>query len=548
MNDTPAQGERLLEIRDLAVEFRVPGGAVPAVKGVSLHLDRGETLALVGESGSGKSVTALSVLQLLPYPSARHPKGSIRYRGQELLGAPEKVLREVRGNKIAMVFQEPMTSLNPLHTIEKQVGEVLSVHKGMGKAQARARVLELLLLVGLPNPEQRLNAYPHELSGGQRQRVMIAMALANEPDILIADEPTTALDVTIQAQILELMQSLQRRFGMAMLLITHDLGVVRKMADRVCVMNKGEIVEAGETEAVFTAPQHPYTQRLLASEPKGDPAPPPADARTVVAASEIKVWFPIKAGVLRRTVDHVKAVDGIDVTVREGHTVGVVGESGSGKTTLGLALLRLISSKGSIRYGEKELQGLQFRDMRPLRREMQIVFQDPYGSLSPRMSISEIIEEGLQVHRIGGSSAERERMIVAALEEVGLDPASRHRYPHEFSGGQRQRIAIARAMVLKPKFVVLDEPTSALDMSVQAQIVDLLRGLQEKHRLAYLFISHDLKVVRALSDEVIVMKNGKVVEHGSAAQIFEAPQHPYTQALLKAALELKAADTPEVAV
>ncbi|MGK9235523.1 ABC transporter ATP-binding protein [Inquilinus limosus] len=548
MTQTPTSGERLLEIRDLAVEFRIPGGAVPAVKGVSLHLDRGETLALVGESGSGKSVTALSVLQLLPYPSARHSKGSIRYRGQELLGAPEKVLREVRGNKIAMVFQEPMTSLNPLHTIEKQVGEVLSVHKGMGKAQARARVLELLRLVGLPNPEQRLNAYPHELSGGQRQRVMIAMALANEPDILIADEPTTALDVTIQAQILELMQSLQRRFGMALLLITHDLGVVRKMADRVCVMNKGEIVEQGETEAVFGAPQHPYTQRLLASEPKGNPAPAPADARTVVAASEIKVWFPIKAGVLRRTVDHVKAVDGIDVAVREGHTVGVVGESGSGKTTLGLALLRLISSQGSIRYGDRELQGLQFRDMRPLRREMQIVFQDPYGSLSPRMSVAEIIEEGLQVHRIGGSAAERERMIVAALEEVGLDPASRHRYPHEFSGGQRQRIAIARAMVLKPKFVVLDEPTSALDMSVQAQIVDLLRGLQEKHRLAYLFISHDLKVVRALSDEVIVMKAGKVVEQGSATQIFEAPQHPYTQALLKAALELKAADTPEIAI
>ncbi|MDR6288686.1 microcin C transport system ATP-binding protein [Inquilinus ginsengisoli] len=543
----PMPGERLLEISDLAVEFQVPGGAVPAVRGVSLHLDRGETLALVGESGSGKSVTALSVLQLLPYPSARHPRGSIRYRGQELLGAPEKVLRTVRGNRIAMVFQEPMTSLNPLHTIEKQVGEVLSIHKGMGKAQARARVLELLSLVGLPNPEQRLNAYPHELSGGQRQRVMIAMALANEPDILIADEPTTALDVTIQAQILELMKSLQARFGMALLLITHDLGVVRKMADRVCVMNKGEIVEQGETEAVFRAPQHPYTQRLLASEPKGNPAPPPADARTVVTASEIKVWFPIKAGVMRRVVDHVKAVDGIDVTVREGHTVGVVGESGSGKTTLGLALLRLISSKGSIRYGDKELQGLQFRDMRPLRREMQIVFQDPYGSLSPRMSVAEIIEEGLQVHHIGGSAAERERMIVSALEEVGLDPASRHRYPHEFSGGQRQRVAIARAMVLKPKFVVLDEPTSALDMSVQAQIVDLLRGLQEKHRLAYLFISHDLKVVRALSDEVIVMKAGKVVEHGPAQQIFDAPQHPYTQALLKAALELKAADTPEVA-
>ena len=343
------------------------------------------------------------------------------------------------------------------------------------------------------------------------------------------------------------MQSLQARFGMALLLITHDLGVVRKMADRVCVMNKGEIVEEGETEGVFTAPQHPYTQRLLASEPKGNPAPAPADARTVLKASKIRVWFPIKSGVMRRVVDHVKAVDGIDVVVREGHTVGVVGESGSGKTTLGLALLRLISSKGSIRYGEKELQGLQFRDMRPLRREMQIVFQDPYGSLSPRMSVAEIIEEGLKVHGIGGSAAERERMIVSTLEEVGLDPASRHRYPHEFSGGQRQRVAIARAMVLKPKFVVLDEPTSALDMSVQAQIVDLLRGLQEKHRLAYLFISHDLKVVRALSDEVIVMKNGKVVEHGPARQIFEAPQHPYTQALLKAALELKAADTPEVA-
>ena len=548
MTDSTAPGERLLEIRDLAVEFRVPGGAVPAVKGVSLHLDRGETLALVGESGSGKSVTALSVLQLLPYPSARHPKGSIRYRGQELLGAPEKTLREVRGNKIAMVFQEPMTSLNPLHTIEKQVGEVLSVHKGLGRAQARARVLELLRLVGLPNPEQRLGAYPHELSGGQRQRVMIAMALANEPDILIADEPTTALDVTIQAQILELMQSLQARFGMALLLITHDLGVVRKMADRVCVMNKGEIVEEGATDGVFDAPQHPYTQRLLASEPKGNPAPAPADARTVVEASEIKVWFPIKTGVLRRVTDHVKAVDGIDVVVREGHTVGVVGESGSGKTTLGLALLRLISSQGSIRYGETELQGLNFQSMRPLRREMQIVFQDPYGSLSPRMSVAEIIEEGLKVHGIGGAAAERERLIVSALEEVGLDPASRHRYPHEFSGGQRQRIAIARAMVLKPKFVVLDEPTSALDMSVQAQIVDLLRGLQEKHRLAYLFISHDLKVVRALSDEVIVMKEGRVVEHGAAARIFEAPQHPYTQALLKAALEMKAADTPEVAV
>jgi microcin C transport system ATP-binding protein len=541
--------ERLLEIRNLGVDFAGPAGTVPAVRGVSLHLDRGETLGIVGESGSGKSVTALSVLQLLPYPTARHtPGSSIAFRGQELIGASGTVLRSVRGNKIAMVFQEPMTSLNPLHTVEKQVGEVLAIHKGMGRGQARARVIELLTLVGLPSPEKRLGAYPHELSGGQRQRVMIAMALANEPDILIADEPTTALDVTIQAQILDLLKALRDRFGMALLLITHDLGVVRKMADRVAIMNQGEIVETGETDSVFSHPRHAYTRRLLVSEPKGEPAAAPADAATILHASEIKVWFPIRAGVLRRTVDHIKAVDGIDIAIREGHTVGVVGESGSGKTTLGLAILRLIESRGSIRFRDRELQGLQFRALRPLRREMQIVFQDPYGSLSPRMSAGEIIEEGLKVHGIGGSAAAREGLIVEAMGEVGLDPDSRHRYPHEFSGGQRQRIAIARAMVLKPKFVVLDEPTSALDMSVQAQIVDLLRDLQRKHRLAYLFISHDLKVVRALADEIIVMKGGHVVEHGPSRRLFAAPEHPYTQALFKAAFEMKAADSSLAAV
>ena len=535
-------GGGLLSIKDLSVDFAMPGATVNAVRGVSFDIHKGETLALVGESGSGKSVTALSVLQLLPYPVASHPTGSIRFRDTEMVGAGEKSLQKVRGNAISMVFQEPMTSLNPLHTVEKQINEVLFIHKGLNPAQARARTLELLRLVGLPDAEKRLTAFPHELSGGQRQRVMIAMALANEPELLIADEPTTALDVTIQAQILELMQDLQRRFGMAILLITHDLGVVRKMADRVCVMNDGQIVEHSDADQLFASPQHPYTRKLLESEPKGNPAKPPADALEVMRGSEIKVWFPIKKGVLRRTVDHVKAVDGIDLTVREGHTVGVVGESGSGKTTLGLALLRLISSQGDIQFRGDVIQGLQFKELRPLRREMQVVFQDPYGSLSPRMSVSEIVAEGLHVHKIGANAAEREDMIVSALEEVGIDPDSRHRYPHEFSGGQRQRIAIARAMVLKPRFVVLDEPTSALDMSVQAQIVDLLRDLQEKHRLAYLFISHDLKVVRALSDEVIVMKDGKVVEHGTREQIFEAPQQPYTKALLKAAFEIATAE------
>ncbi|NUB27115.1 ABC transporter ATP-binding protein [Azospirillum brasilense] len=535
----------LLQVRNLHVEFRSGGGAMHAVKGVSFDIAKGETLALVGESGSGKSVTALSILQLLPYPMARHPQGSIRFRGTELVGAEEKVLRNVRGDRIAMIFQEPMTSLNPLHSIERQINETLFLHKGLSRAAARKRTLELLRLVGLPNPEKRLNAYPHELSGGQRQRVMIAMALANEPDLLIADEPTTALDVTIQAQILELLKDLQHRFGMALLLITHDLGVVRKMADRVCVMNQGEIVEQAEVADIFARPQHPYTRKLLAAEPKGDPLTPPADAPEVMAADNLKVWFPIKKGLLRRTVDHVRAVDGVSVNVRQGHTVGVVGESGSGKTTLGLALLRLHASEGAIRFDGKDIQGWQAKKLRGLRREMQVVFQDPYGSLSPRLSVGQIIGEGLTIHGIG-SGAERDAMVAKALEEVGLDPSSRHRYPHEFSGGQRQRIAIARALVLKPKFVVLDEPTSALDMSVQAQIVDLLRDIQARNNLAYLFISHDLRVVRALSSHVIVMKDGKVVEQGPTRRIFEEPREEYTRALLAAALNLEAVKSDAV--
>jgi microcin C transport system ATP-binding protein len=536
----------LLQIRDLSVSFDVPGGEVQAVRGVSLQIDEGEMVALVGESGSGKSVTALSILQLLPYPLARHPSGSIRFRDEEMVGAREAVLRRVRGNRIAMIFQEPMTSLNPLHTLEKQVNEVLRVHKSLGRPAARARTLELLRMVGLPDAQRRLGAYPHQLSGGERQRVMIAMALANEPDLLIADEPTTALDVTIQAQILTLLKELQAKFGMALLLITHDLTIVRKMADRVCIMTQGEIVETGPTAEVFDHPRHVYTRRLLAAQPKGAALTAPADAPVIMHGENVKVWFPIKAGFLRRTVDYVKAVDGVSVTVREGHTVGVVGESGSGKTTLGLALLRLERSDGRIVFRSREIQDASSSTLRPLRREMQIVFQDPFGCLSPRMSVAQIIEEGLAVHQLGGTPAERRRLIDEALVEVGLDPESRDRYPHEFSGGQRQRIAIARAMVLRPRFVVLDEPTSALDMSVQAQIVDLLRDLQARHRLAYLFISHDLRVVRALSDEVMVMRAGRVVEQGPTVDVFEHPQQPYTKALMAAALHIEAVEDDAV--
>ncbi|MER2582945.1 MAG: ABC transporter ATP-binding protein [Candidatus Competibacter sp.] len=534
---------RLLDIRDLSVFF----GPVLAVKEVSFTLNRGETLALVGESGSGKSVSALSILQLLPYPHARHPSGSICLRGEELLGAAPDRLREVRGNQIAMVFQEPMTSLNPLHSIEKQVGETLSLHKGLSGAQRRMRILELLELVGLPDAAHRLNALPHELSGGQRQRVMIAMALANEPDILIADEPTTALDVTIQAQILKLLKELQAKLGMAILFITHDLGIVRKMADRVCVMRAGEVVETGTVAEIFTDPHHPYTRQLLAAEPKGEPPPEMDDAPEIVASEELKVWFPLKRGVFGRVVDHVRAVDGVSASVREGQTLGVVGESGSGKTTLGLAMLRLLSSEGAIRFDGQRIDGLPNKALRPLRKGMQIVFQDPFGSLSPRLSVGEIVEEGLLVHGLAKDRSARRARIAQALEEVGLDSAMQDRYPHEFSGGQRQRIAIARALVLQPRLLVLDEPTSALDVSVQAQIVDLLRELQRRYRLTYVFISHDLRVVRALANHLLVMKSGRVVEAGPARQVFTNPQHPYTQALLAAALNLEAMNSDVVA-
>jgi len=539
--------DALLKVGNLAVEFSTPGGAVRAVKNISFEVGKGETLALVGESGSGKSVSALSILQLLPYSVARHPNGSIIFEGKEMIGAPDADLRAIRGNDIAMIFQEPMTSLNPLHNIEKQINEVLFVHKGFSRRDARARTLELLQLVGLSDAEKRLNAYPHELSGGQRQRVMIAMALANEPKLLIADEPTTALDVTIQAQILELLDDLKKKFGMSMLFITHDLGIVRKMADRVCVMNQGEIVEHGPTAQIFEIPTHDYTRHLLDAEPSGAALSPDHGAPKIMQADNLKVHFPIKAGIMRRTVDHVKAVDGITVEIREGQTVGVVGESGSGKTTLGLAMLRLISSEGPIEFEGQNIADLRTRDLRPLRREMQVVFQDPYGSLSPRMSIAQIIEEGLKVHGIGDHAAARDEMIVSVMNEVGLDPATRHRYPHEFSGGQRQRVAIARALVLRPKFIVLDEPTSALDRSVQAQIIDLLRGLQKKYKLAYLFISHDLKVVRAISNHVIVMRNGKVVEQGPADEIFDRPGEDYTKALMAAAFDLAAVDGDAVA-
>ena len=506
---------------------------------VSFDIGRGESVALVGESGSGKSVTALSIMQLLPYPTARHPSGSIRLSGDELVGAPEAMMQRVRGDRIAMIFQEPMTSLNPLHTIEKQVNEVLRVHKRLSRSAARARTLELLRLVGLPEAERRLDAYPHQLSGGQRQRVMIAMALANEPDLLIADEPTTALDVTIQAQILALLGQLKAKFGMALLLITHDLAVVRKMVERVCVMSAGEIVEAGAAREVFESPRHPYTRRLLAAEPRPMARTPRTDAPAVMEAQDVRVWFPIRRGLLRRTVSHVKAVDGVSLAVREGQTVGVVGESGSGKTTLGLALLRLQSCQGRIRFAGLDLQSMRANALRPLRREMQIVFQDPFAALSPRMSVAQIVGEGLGVHGIGATPAERRDLIDTALREVGLDPALRDRYPHEFSGGQRQRIAIARAMIVKPRFVVLDEPTSALDMSVQAQVVDLLRELQARHRLAYLFISHDLRVIRAVSDEILVMRDGRVVEQGPTARIFEQPEQAYTRALMAAAFDLE---------
>jgi microcin C transport system ATP-binding protein len=539
-------GEPLLSLSNLSVSFGRGARQVDAVREVSFDIAKGETLGLVGESGSGKSVTALSVLQLLPYPTAWHPEGSIRYGGEELLGANEDRMRDLRGNKIAMIFQEALTSLNPLHSIERQIAEVLFVHKHMDQGQARDRVVKLLHLVGLPEAEDRLHSLPHEFSGGQQQRVMIAMALANEPDLLIADEPTTALDVTIQAQILKLLTDLQARLGMALLLITHDLSIVRHMAERVCVMSKGRIVEQGTAADVFERPRDDYTKALLAAEPKGQPEPGPADAPEIMAADSLKVWFPIKRGLIRRTVGHVKAVDGITLHVRQGHTLGVVGESGSGKSTLGRALLRLEGSQGDLRFDGRSIRNLRWKKLQPLRREMQIVFQDPIGSLNPRLSVGRIVEEGLIVHGLGGSDDERRALIGDVLKEVGLEPEMQERYPHEFSGGQRQRISIARALVLKPKFIVLDEPTSALDMSVQAQIVELLRDLQKRHNLAYLFISHDLKVIRALAHDVIVMRRGKVVEQGPSEALFANPREAYTRALMAAAFEMKADETGAV--
>ncbi len=542
-----SNGTPLIRANNLSVAFRSGQTTNLAVKGVTFEVNPGETVALVGESGSGKTVSALSVMRLLSYPAASHPTGEILFEGRDLLKLSEAEMRDIRGAKISIIFQEPMTSLNPLHTIEKQVGEVLKLHRGMEDSAIRTRVLELLHKVGVRDPEKRLSSFPHQLSGGQRQRVMIAMALANEPDLLIADEPTTALDVTIQAQILELLKDLQAELGMAMLLITHDLGVVRKMSDRVYVMNAGKIVEEGKTSEVFSNPQHAYTRHLISAEPKGSPPPADTSKPVVVQTDDLKVWFPIKKGFLRRTVDHVKAVDGLSLKLHAGQTLGVVGESGSGKTTLGLAIMRLVSSQGPVAYLGKRIDGLNSRAMRPLRKEMQIVFQDPYGSLSPRLSVGQIIEEGLLIQQPGLGYQQRRERVAQALSEVGLPADAQDRYPHEFSGGQRQRIAIARAMVLGPKFVMLDEPTSALDMSVQAQIVDLLRDLQTRHNLAYLFISHDLRVVRALSSHVIVMRNGKVVEEGSSEKIFNAPETDYTKALLAAAFDLTVAHRGAVA-
>lgn len=534
--------KKLLTVKDLDVTFKTPSGTFEAVKGASFQIDKGDTLALVGESGSGKSVSALSIMQLLPYPLAHHSaRSSIIFEGQELVGAKDKVMRNIRGSQIGMIFQEPQSALNPLHSIEKQIGEVLKLHQGMNGDAARKRVLELLDIVGLAQMKERLTAYPHELSGGQRQRVMIAMALANNPELLIADEPTTALDVTVQAQILELLDELKRELDMALLLITHDLTVVEKMADTVCVMKNGEIVEQKAGKTLFAKPEHDYTRMLLAAQPKGDAVAANENAKTIVSGQNIKIYFPKKKTFWGKTNEWVKAVDGINVTCRAGQTVGVVGESGSGKSTLGYGLLRLRPlTDGSITFHDTDITAYGRGEMRDLRRRMQIVFQDPFSSLSPRMSVQSIIGEGLQVHYTDISNSEREDRVIDALKDVGLDPDTRHRYPHEFSGGQRQRISIARAMVLNPEFVVLDEPTSALDLSVQAQIVDLLRELQEKYTLSYMFISHDLRVVRAMAHELIVMKDGQVVESGSAQEVFDNPKQEYTKTLLEAALNLKA--------
>ena len=538
--NTPPPSECLLDVKDLSVYFRSEGGDVAAVQDVSFHIARGETVGIVGESGSGKSVSALSILRLLPYPAAYHPSGEIHFGGCNLLRVAPDLLREIRGGRISMIFQEPMSSLNPLHSIERQIAEALILHAGVSRTQARKRVLELLDLVGIENPKERLDSYPHQLSGGQRQRVMIAMALVNEPELLIADEPTTALDVTVQAQILRLLERLKREMNMSMLFISHDLGIIRALAQRVYVMTQGRIVEEGESAKLFSAPVHPYTRHLLRSEPSGTPPTPKPDAKHLIEVEDLKVWFPVRRGVLRRTVGHIKAVDGVSFSIRRGETLGLVGESGSGKTTLGLAVLRLLASRGTISFGGDDISTAKGAALRQLRARMQIVFQDPYGSLNPRLSVGEIVGEGLAVHKreaLDGDSYDQR--IRTALQEVGLDAEMSRRYPHEFSGGQRQRIAIARAIALKPDFLVLDEPTSALDMSVQAQIIDLLRDLQDRYGLAYLFISHDLKVVRALANEVMVMRHGKLVEQGSAERLFSKPEMEYTHSLMRAAFELE---------
>ena len=532
--------ELCLSVRDLSIAFRSGGRETLAVDGISFDIAKGECVALVGESGSGKSATALSILRLLPSPAARH-SGSIKFQGRDLLKLAERDMQKVRGDDITIVFQEPMTSLNPLHTIEKQIGEILLLHRGLKGAAARERTIEVLSQVGIPDPARRLKSYPHQLSGGQRQRVMIAMALANEPDLLIADEPTTALDVTVQAQIIALLKDIQARLHMSLLFITHDLGIVRKIAQRVCVMKEGKIVERGTVERVFQSPEHPYTRALMAAEPRPDPAPPQPDAPVLLETDHLKVWFPITSGFMRKVTGHIKACDGLTIALRKGETLGVVGESGSGKSTLGRAILRLISSEGPIAYMGNSLQGLKFKEMRPFRREMQIVFQDPYGSLSPRMSVAEIIKEGLKVHHPDMTERARDERVIKALNDVGLDPGTRFRFPHEFSGGQRQRIAVARAVVLEPSFIVLDEPTSALDMIIQAQMVDLLRDLQKRHNLTYLFISHDLRVVAALASRLLVMRHGLVVESGDAAELFKNPKTDYTRALFSAAFNLETA-------
>ena len=532
--------EKLLSINDLSVSFGRGVGEVKAVTSMRLQIEKGQIVALVGESGSGKTVTALSVTRLLPYPLAWHPRGSIKFDSQELMGATEPKMRAIRGNRISMIFQEPLNSLNPLHSVEKQIKEVLHLHKRMSDGKARERVEELLDLVGMPEASSRLHAMPHEFSGGQQQRFMIAMALANEPELLIADEPTTALDVTVQAQVLKLLKELTERFNMGLLLITHDLRIVRRLADHVYMMKDGRLLENNKTEALFSFPSEKYTQQLLAADPSGKPDPVPAEAKEIIAAKGVKVWFPIKRGVIRRTIGHIKAVDGINLILREGQTLGVVGESGSGKSTLGRALLRLENSRGEIHFMGHDIQNYGWKEMLPLRRELQIVFQDPFGSMSPRMSVFQVVEEGLLVHGLGVSYRDRRQLVEEALEKVDIDISTMDRYPHEFSGGQRQRICVARALVLKPKLIVLDEPTSSLDMSVQAQIINLLRHLQNKHKIAYVFISHDLRVVRALAHNLIVIRRGTVVEQGTADEVFDNPKNAYTQALMKAALQNEA--------